>query len=322
MLKPRPDPAAQAEAARLIAQIEASPAADGPWLSYARHLAEKGDPRAELIQRSQEAGFEAFVESQAARLFGEHAALVVRGGPIQLSYRMGMPSAVRGRFASADGAEILRRLRALMAAPLFRFVSELDFEVQGESALPPGLLEGVVRPLYAHNVRAVSVAAWTNAYRLHPAPLPRVELPFPGLERLGLVCANKDYGIPEGIAELALTAERLLPDDFQRMAGWSLPRLRSLTLTLLGTESRAEPGVLRMLFENTSGFPALERLRIVGCRFTDVLLDSMVGRPVIGRLKSLDLALCDCRTPENREAVERTTHALRCVPSYRPPALG
>lgn len=287
----------------LEAAIARSPDDDAPWLVYGDWLSAQGDPRGELV--ALQAAGEARQTSEAAlrqrlrpRLLGPLAGLT----KLDETWHLGFLTSLRleaDRTAEAAGLNVAQVVDAALRLPSARFLRTLEIALP--SAHEEGMAERLHAVLAAHGPRPLlrslrletntseEMLSWTSA-----GELSGLRAVFPGLALLDVHAGSftaEDFDFPT-LKTLRLRTCGLTEANVAALAAGDFPVLEELELWVGGSNYGVRVGPDHLVALLTS--PRLPKLKTLGlCNndFTDLLVNAVLGSPLLPRLEELTLSM-------------------------------
>lgn len=299
---------------QLLDQILAAPADDAPRRIYADWLAERADPRGELIQVQLELEAEPVIgadvglgtASRRARLVARNAELLATHGALWAGQVA--PGARRWRFSRGFLAEVEYSAKSLLEArPAPAWTLPLRLVLR--ECTDEQLSQAVALPLFAHvaaldlRFNDLSVAAIEALGRAELPALRRLEVQHitqPGVQEL------LRSPVVEQLSALSLENFGLDAPACDALAAAKLGRLRTLALDM---NRIGDAGLARIapLFERAP----LEELSLNMNALTDASADLLIASPHLGALRSLAMAQNELSEEARGRLVSRFADKVR-----------
>ena len=292
----------------LEAQIKAAPGDADALMIYGDWLQEQGDPRGELvaIQRHLErAPGDKQVKRAEAALFAKHGAYLVppllsqmtqtrsERARTEIQWRAGFIDRVRIARPTDRAPALAEVLHELLHHPAAQFMRSLtigplgtpkryDYRpvVSAIAKAKPAALEELIVGDFAPADIELDFAMLGNAYPLLAA--------CSNLRRLVVrASARFDTALKHGkLRELSITAGAVTEHTLEHLTAAALPALETLELASPNLRlSTAQADALA-----NASLPMLRRLAVHQTASTQVLVNALVGRPLLRQLEELDLA--------------------------------
>lgn len=296
-------PEAEPRNVDLEARIEADPEAEAPFLVYGDWLCGQGDPRGDLIAL-QAAGDErktaeaALRRKLAPRLLGPLAPYEDR---LEAKWRLGFLTALKVEATREDeraGVDVVKLLEAALRLPSARFLRALTLGCP--SAHEAGVVERLHRALAAaprpllrslafNTNEGEEMLSWTSA-----GELGALGAVFPRLEVLDVRAGSFQLTAPAfgALKALRLKTCGLTEAAVAALATAEWPALEELEVWVGSASSgvRVTADHFEALFASP-GLPALKRLALSNCEFTDALCAQVLRSPLLPRLEELSLTM-------------------------------
>ncbi|MFT3699333.1 MAG: hypothetical protein QM831_39660 [Kofleriaceae bacterium] len=276
------------------------------WLVYADLLLQKGDPRGEIVSAAHlpQGNVSDLVAKYGATMFGKYLDEVQGEGPFQLRWQHGVVAGVTVKMPRKGRAEhrhqhraFMERLTNLLRLPVCQFVRSFKYSFIGYDGHLDGLFDGILDPAA---VRELEIEALSDTFERSSRGLEwDYDLnKLAGLETLSLECRTTTLQTAMGalnlpaLRKLELNNDNFYSPDIDALAASALPALESLKIMPISKQSYLDTDELAR-FVQGKGMPKLRKLMLSCCRFTDNVIDALIGSPMLARLTELQLTACD-----------------------------
>jgi len=294
----------------LEAEIERDPESIDPYLVYADWLADRSDPRGELIALQAKCTAEPDETrwDPSVRTLDPWTTLVGDHAPAARALIERFPNRLGGELRGGDHAEwhcgYWRRLHVLLERDSpFKIETQLRDALRQDSARflrtlsiePTDILSIPERlPELPSTLRALHL----GALAVHPASLPplrEIEPLWPRINKIETIVLQgqslqlrRPFEAPM-LRSLELITDAVDPQTLHSLAGSTLPTLDTLIVWLGGTPWREaqQQDVVRLL---AAPRPTLRHFGLVRCRFIDELIERIADAPWAAGLRVLDLS--------------------------------